>query len=150
MKHLISFLLIIISVSASAQIQKISTEWLFAYYMPYDNNLSSLSDTIVTMIQRGIKTKSVVVTIQSDTEGGGGMKRFIITSDTILTSPVDTDFSSHTSTYAGYLAWITQGIDHKKRALIFLDHGGKLDEIGLDSYPTEKFLRVDSVSEVIR
>lgn len=150
MKRLVSLLLVIISVSASAQSQKISTEWLFAYYMPYDNNLSSLSDTIVTMIQRGIKTKSVLVTIQSDTEGSGGMKRLIITSDTIITSSVDTDFSSHTSTYAEYLTWITQNIVHKKRALIFLNHGGKLDEIGLDSYPKEKFLRVDSVSELIR
>jgi hypothetical protein len=150
MKYFGILLLVIVSISTSAQKSRISTEWLFIYYMPYDNNLSNFADTIVTMIRQGLTSTNVVATIQADTKGSGGMTRFIITSDTVITSSVASDLSAHTTTYSDFLAWNAQMINHQRRGIVFLDHGGKLDEVGLDSYPQEKFLRVDSIREVLK
>lgn len=131
-----------------AQGNKIKTDWIFIYYMPYDNNLSEYGVKIVNMIKDSISSNNVVATIQSDFEDSLGMTRYIITKDTILKSFVNSEYSGHTKSYEDYLIWVKEKIEFNKKAVIFLDHGGKLDELCLDEKPKRCFLKVDSLKNV--
>jgi cysteine peptidase C11 family protein len=141
-------LLILLLSPVHAQ-QKTRAEWLFIYYMPYDNNLSSYGDTIISMISKNITSDKIIATVQADFAGASGMKRYLITSDAVKISDVEGEASANTKTYRNYLDWVAQNIQTKKRAIVFLDHGGKLDEVCMDRYPIYKFLRVDSLRKEV-
>lgn len=149
-KNLILFILLFLASYFSFSQEKIKTDWLFIYYMPYDNNLSDLGDTIIAMIKDSITSDKVVAVVQADFSDSLGMKRFIITKDTIIITSLVTEYSANTQTYKDYLAWVTENFELKKSVVIFLNHGGKLDELCLDQYPQKKYLRVDSVKTVLQ
>ena len=124
--------------------QKIETTLTFVYWMPYDNNLSYWADTVYQMIQSGIKSDDIIVTIQKDVAEDDGMTRSIISNDDIKNYHVTDERSYSGETFNNYLLWVSDRIKSDKYVIIFLDHGGKLDEIGLDEFPEERFLRIDS------
>ena len=99
------------------------------------------------MISKNIRSNKIIATVQADFAGSGGMKRYLITSDTVKISNVEGESSANTKTYRNYLDWVVQNIQAKRRAIVFLDHGGKLDEVCLDTDPLDKFLRVDSLGK---
>lgn len=123
-------------------------DWLFVYYMPYDNNMSDLRGPILKMIRSGIKSDRVIVTIQGDFLDSG-MKRYLVLKDTILTFDVDGEGSAITETYRRYLDWVGSTVMAQNRAIVFLNHGGALDALGYDERPAPKFLRVDSLRTVL-
>ena len=145
----LTFLTLIIFYTSLGYTQKLDSEFTFIYWMPYDNNLSSWADTIYHMIQHGISHEGIVVTVQRDLANEVGMTRSIIRKDGISHSKIQEDRSSNGLAFYDYLKWVHQKINSDKYAIIFLDHGGKLDEIGLDQYPSEGFLRVDSAAWAI-
>lgn len=124
--------------------QKIDTKLTFVYWMPYDNNLSLWADSIYQMIQSGVESTEIIVTIQKDVSGNGGMTRSIISNEGILNHKIKDENSSSGKSFNDYLSWITRKIKSDRYVIIFLDHGGKLDEIGLDEFPEKGFLRIDS------
>jgi len=67
------FNIIILTINCSIAQKKL--EWLFIYYMPYDNNLSNLGTRIIEMLRSGTSDK-VGVTIQADFADTTGIKRY--------------------------------------------------------------------------
>lgn len=146
----LSILIAALSQCAYSQSKTIKTDWVFIYYMPYDNNLHEYGEKIISMIRDSISSEKVMATIQADFNDKSGMTRYLITKDTILTYHVNNEYSASTKTYEEYLAWVENKINYNKKAVVILDHGGKLDEVGLDQYPEFKFLKVDSLSSVYK
>jgi len=128
---------------------KLRTDWLFIYYMPYDNNLSDKGETIIKMIGDNIKSENVIASVQAEFANVSGMKRYLITNQGISITAIENDRSASINTYQEYLEWVKDNVEYNKLAVIFLDHGGKLDEICLDERPIYQFLKIDEVNSVL-
>ena len=122
--------------------------WLFVYWMPYDNNLSRYGEPIIKMIEENIKSDNLIVTIQADYVDNHGMKRYKIDNNGISVTIIDNEYSASIDTYKEYLEWIKDTFLYDKLAVVFLDHGGKLDEVCLDEKPTYQFLKIDELKSV--
>ena len=147
-KHTILIVLFFSILSVSAQ-KKYNPEWLFIYYMPYDNNLSEYGATIKNMLKKGLVDENIMVTIQADFADTLGIKRYILSKDTIIQNNILTENSASTNTFNHYLTWINDNFTSKNYCLIFLDHGGHLDELCLDENPEFNFLKIDSINNPI-
>lgn len=128
---------------------RVKTDWLFIYYMPYDNDLSLQGSKIIKMIKEGIKSDKVQAVVQADFAGEGGSYRFSISAEKIDTIKIEEEASAQYTTYQDYLNWVQQYFDFEKSVIIFLDHGGKLDELCLDEYPQQAFLKIDELAKVL-
>lgn len=124
--------------------QKIESKLTFVYWMPYDNDLNVWADSIYQMIQSGVSTTDIIVTIQKDVSGDSGMTRSIISNEDIVNYQISDDKSYSGKSFNDYLSWVFNRIESDRYVIIFLNHGGKLDEIGLDEFPEKQFLRIDS------
>lgn len=127
--------------------KKIESDWHFIYYMPYDNNLSRFSTPIIDMIQNNINSDKISVTIQLDDRKTNGSKRYLITSESTNKYQIPDESSDDINTYKSYLEWVESIVSYKKKAVIFLDHGGKLNEVGLDEYPNNGFLTIEDIQK---
>lgn len=145
---LLFFALLFLYLPSPGQPAAATPEWLFIYYMPYDNNLSFWEKEITAMLKTNISHTNVMAVIQADNAEQTGSTRYVINKDTVLRYQVATEYSASTKTYADYLAWVYRNFSFKKQAVVFLDHGGRLDELCLDEYPENKFLKVDSLRTV--
>jgi hypothetical protein len=117
--------------------------------MPYDNNLSIYGETIIKMIGDNIQSENVTAAIQAEYADNDGMKRYLITNRGIAVTDIDNEQSASIQTYREYLEWVKDNVEYNKLAVIFLDHGGKLDEICLDERPIYQFLKIDDVASVL-
>jgi hypothetical protein len=120
--------------------------------MPYDNDLYlskdrriRYGDEIIKMIGDNIRSENVIVTIQAEFADKPGMYRYIMNKNGVSIATINNEYSASIATYKEYLEWVKDKVDFKKLAIIFLDHGGKLDEICLDEKPTEQFLKIDEI-----
>jgi hypothetical protein len=100
------------------------------------------------MIGKNIKSDNVIVTIQADFDDNLGMKRYILTQNGSIVTSIENENSASIRTYKQYLEWVKAEIEYKKIAIVFLDHGGKLDEICLDEKPVYEFLKVNELKNV--
>ena len=50
-------------------------EWVFVYYMSYDNDLSSFGEVILRDLRNGLLDSKVAVVVQADFIDSKGMKR---------------------------------------------------------------------------
>lgn len=148
-KKLTILIIIFFSVFYLSAQKKYKTEWLFIYYMPYDNNLSGHGDTIKNMLKKGLINENVMVTIQADFADTLGINRYILTKDTIIKNNILNEKSASTNTFNNYLTWVESNFISKNYCLIFLNHGGGLDELCLDENPDVNFLKIDSINNVI-
>ncbi len=139
----ILFLLLLITAQYPAQ------KWLVAYYMPYDNDLDHSAEFIVKESFNGVKSPNLTVVFQADRMDSTGMKRVVLNSGALDTIEISSEQSSHTESLENYLSWIEKEFEFSKMALIFLNHGGKLDEIGLDEYPAKSWMKIDSLAHVV-
>jgi hypothetical protein len=103
--------------------------------MPYDNNLSYLHEDILSMINNGIDSDNVNAVVQTDLDDTLGMTRTIITNDKKISTHISEENSASKKTYDDYLDWVKTKFHFEKCAIVFLDHGGKLNETGLDEQP---------------
>lgn len=146
----VSVLLIWICITFSLKAQeKQKLEWLFIYYMPYDNNLSVYTDTIINMLSEGLINDDIMVVIQTDFADSLGMKRYVLSNDTITQSNISTENSASPQTFDEYLIWVNNNFNSKNYCLVFLDHGGSLDELCLDEYPEQNYLKIDHINKSI-
>ena len=74
------------------------------------------------------------------------MHRVSITQGDLKLHPLQSDHSARTESLMSYLEWINDNYEFEHIAFIFLNHGGKLDEIGLDEHPTQEWMRIDSLA----
>lgn len=149
MKQLLILILIsFIGKNAFSQNDKLKTDWLIVYYMPYDNNLSVYGEPIIKMIGDSLKSKKIIAAVQADFRDTLGMERYIITEDSTYKTQISNEYSASSDSYEQYLKWIIEKVIFNKLAIVFLDHGGKLDQVCLDEKPKYQFLKVDSLKQV--
>ncbi|NRB59180.1 MAG: hypothetical protein HRU50_04475 [Winogradskyella sp.] len=129
---------------------KFKSDWHFSYYMPYDNNLARFSEPIIKMIEENINTDKISVSVQLDDKQTEGSSRFFITSKGTQIEKTKDESSDNIETYTRYLNWVESKVDYKKHAVIFLDHGGKLNEVCLDEFPNNGFLTILEIKEAYK
>lgn len=130
-------------------------DWVFVYYMNYDNNLEPCGRPILDMLKAGVVSDRVVVTCQADFRDTDGLRRYVITKAGGETCEqlADQENSADEETLAAYLEWVKQRFPGKKYALVFLDHGGALAEMSNDGNPGreggQKWLEVTETAQVV-
>lgn len=111
-------------------------EWTFIYVMSYDNNLEGCADIINEGLKRGVVNGRVAVSVLEDRTDSKGLKRIVTdgknSSETRLKSEDITDMK----VLREHLDHATRHLPAKRYALIFLNHGGKLDSMCADEHLT--------------
>lgn len=110
-------------------------EWVFVYYMAYDNNLEHCGRPILDMLQKGITSEDVAVVTFADFRDRDGMIRYEQTKEGEKHTRLKTEASAHESTVKECLGWTRENYKSKRYALIFLNHGSRLSEMSHDEYP---------------
>lgn len=133
---------------------KAAERWVLIYYMSYDNNLDPLAAPILDGLQRGVAGSGLVVTVLVDDRDRRGLKRYAITGRGTEVERLATDDSSSTATFAAYLDWARNRYPADRYAVVFLDHGGRLDQMCLDDWPGEgrdaAWLSARAVADALR
>lgn len=117
--------------------------------MPYDNNLSEFGSVIINEMKAGVQNDSIAIVIQADFADTVPSQRILITKDSIYYFDCDIENFSSTDSYRQYLSWVKTNFAFHKSALVFLDHGGRLNEICLDEKPDNSYLKTDSLKKII-
>jgi hypothetical protein len=115
-------------------------EWVFVYYMSYDNDLSSYGEVVLHDLRNGLSNSEVAVVVQADFIDSRGMKRIGLyyadekahRKETIVRS----EDSADEAELKKYLEWVRRKWNAKNYCIIFLDHGGKLNHMCLDRKPS--------------
>ena len=113
-------------------------DWGVAYYLSYDNDLAKATPIIVKAIRAGVNSPATVAAVQVDLPGPGGMHRIEITSKKVTSTNLKSDDSANEDEAIAYLDWFVKTYPCKHYAFMFLDHGGRLDEMCLDESPDTK------------
>ena len=114
-------------------------EWVFVYYMSYDNDLSSFGEVILGDLRNGLSNSKVAVVVQADFIDSKGMKRIGLyyadgkahRKESILKS----EDSADEAELRKYLKWVRKKWAAKNYCIIFLDHGGQLNHMCKDNKP---------------
>jgi hypothetical protein len=134
--------------------EKHSYEWSVLYWMPYDNNLSRFGVPILEMLTRGVQSDNILV-VESDFSGAKQLSRNIIAKGKINLQQLETANSASEEIFAEYLNWAKSQFQAEKWAIVFLGHGGRLDEISPDEHPepgsfsVTKWMNIYKLSQII-
>jgi len=112
-------------------------EWLLIYYMSYDNNLEGCGPVILDGLQEGAKEGSLAVTVLADFRDRDGLRRIVLSPAGRQEQKLDTDNSASEGVLEEYVAWAAKTYPAKRYAVVFLDHGGELDDMSFDEQPGE-------------
>ncbi len=110
-------------------------DWIFLYWMPYDNDLSRFGTPIINMIAKGVQNQNILVVVESDFWNAKQLSRSVITKGKIATQALDTANSASEEAFADYLNWAQSQFEAERWAIVILGHGGHLDEISPDENP---------------
>lgn len=113
-------------------------DWGIAYYMSYDNNLDGFGAGIIAQIEEGIQSHNVVAAVQADFKQNNGMQRVTITSKGKYRDVMESEDSADVNQVIAYLRWFIKRYPCRKYMVVFLDHGGKVDEMCNDGNPQTK------------
>ncbi len=89
----------------------------------------------------------------ADDPDPGGLTRHVISSDGRSWQRLATDDSASEAVFGDYLSWVAKTHPAKHYAVVFLDHGGRLDEMCFDERPgggTKHWLNARLVGERLR
>jgi len=139
-------------------------EWVFVYYMSYDNDLSSYGRVILSDLSKGLLNSNVAVVVQADFIDSKGMKRIGLyyadgkthRKETILRS----EDSADEAELKKFLKWVRKKWVAKNYGIIFLDHGSSLNHMCKDNKPFKdrnrnkpfgsgKWLRASEAAKVV-
>lgn len=109
--------------------------------MSYDNDLYICGDKIINMLEKGVVNPNQSVVIQADFPDTPRMKRIVIQrvgGKTVMKNSVtESDESASTESLEEYLGWVLKNFKSDNYVLVFLDHGGMLNEMCLDATSDE-------------
>ncbi len=139
-------------------------EWVFVYYMSYDNDLSPFGEVILRDLRNGLSNSKIAVVVQADFIDSKGMKRIGLyladgkthRKETILRS----EDSADEAELRKYIKWVRKKWVAKNYSIIFQNHGGKLNHMCLDQKPSRdhnknkqfgsgKWLRASEAAKVV-
>jgi hypothetical protein len=130
--------------------------WVFLYWMPYDNNLSIFAKPILDQLTRGVNAPEVAVVVEADGIDSSHLTRFLIACDGTTTTVLETTNSADIATFEEYLTWARTQFHADHWVLVFLGHGGRLDQISPDDHPdpgsaqNRQWLSIQDLSEAIQ
>jgi len=114
-------------------------EWVFVYYMSYDNNLEKFGPKILEDLEVGMVSSKTAVVVQADFQDSGGMRRIslryingMVQKEEML---LESEDSASLDELQQYLQWVWERYKSKNYVVVFLDHGGKLDQMCADERP---------------
>ncbi|MCU0518846.1 MAG: clostripain family protease, partial [Oscillatoria sp. Prado101] len=107
-------------------------DWIILYWMPYDNDLWRFGKPILDMLAKGVRSENILVTVESDFWGDKNLSRRAISKDRVGVEQLKTANSASEEVFAEYLNWANSRFAADKWAIVFLGHGGRLDEISPD------------------
>lgn len=110
-------------------------DWGIIYYMSYDNNLEPFGKSIIDAIREGVKSPRIVAAVQADFSDPGGMHRYTIKASGISEERVPSDHSADEQQVIAYLDWFVKKYPSNRYVVVFLDHGGGVDEMCFDQNP---------------
>ena len=144
-----------VALSFESMSNKQMYDWIFLYWMPYDNNLSGYRTPILQMLTRGVQSENILAVVESDFSGAKQLSRNVIAKGNIDIQKLETANSADEEVFAEYLCWAKSRFDAEKWAIVFLGHGGCLDEISPDEHPDPgagsgtKWMNIKKLSDVI-
>jgi hypothetical protein len=114
-------------------------DWVFIYYMSYDNDLSPFGEVILKDLKSGLSSSKVAVVVQGDFIDSSGMERIALyyadgkthRKESLLRS----EDSADETELRKYLEWVHEKWVAKNYCIVFLDHGGKLNQMCKDNKP---------------
>jgi hypothetical protein len=114
-------------------------KWVFVYYMSYDNDLSSYGEVILSDLRKGLSNSKVAVVVQADFIDCNGMKRIGLHYADGKTHRKETTVRSEDSADEAelrkYLEWVRKKWVAENYCIVFLNHGGKLNQMCKDVKP---------------
>ncbi|MHC4310632.1 MAG: clostripain-related cysteine peptidase [Planctomycetota bacterium] len=117
-------------------------EWIFVYYMSYDNDLNPFGKVILSDLTKGIVDSKTAVVVQADFTDNRGMKRIALQHSNGKPRRKEIVLKSEDSAdeyeFRKYLEWVRKKWDAKNYCIVFLNHGGKLNNMCLDRKPFKK------------
>jgi hypothetical protein len=140
LKPLLFVVLVLFIAGGLFLFQKENTyDWIFIYYMSYDNDLSNVGERILRDLQKGIVNSKVVVLTQADFIDGKGMKRIALYRSFGRTKrkeiPLKSEDSADPNQLEKYFRWIRENWKANNYCIVFLNHGGRLNSMCLDEKP---------------
>lgn len=108
--------------------------WTLIYVMSYDNDLSPIGAAILDALETGVD-ETLRVTVLADFVGPDGLQRIAMDGDGRATETLETDDSASEENLAAYFEWALARYPADRYAIVFLNHGGRLDEMALDAAP---------------
>jgi hypothetical protein len=117
--------------------------------MPYDNDLSRFKEPILTQFKNLNLKGNVCTTFQVDQANDKGLMRYIINSK-LDSIQVNEERSASAQVFKEYLLWSGKEFKARHYAIILLSHGGLVNEYGVDQFPKQKWLRIDSIALAIK
>ena len=141
--HLKPWLLVLLILPIAGSLllsQKEKTyEWIFIYYMSYDNDLSSFGQGILRDLQKGLVNSKVAVLTQMDFIDGKGMKRIALYRSFGRTKRKEISLKNEDSADPNqlekYFRWVRENWKANNYCIVFLNHGGRLNSMCLDEKP---------------
>jgi len=130
-------------------------DWIVLYWMPYDNNLSRFGTPILQMLTKGVQSDNILAVVESDFSGAKQLSRNIISKGKIDSRSIETSNSGSEEVFAEYLSWAKSQFQADKWAIVFLGHGGCLDEVSPDDNPSPgsasptKWMNIQKISDII-
>ena len=122
--------------------------------MSYDNDLASFGPVILDALEHGVQGTGFVVTVLADDTERDGLRRYSISSQGRAREILNTDNSASEDVLSDYLHWVTETYPAKHYGVVFLDHGGRLDDMCLDKWPDandqERWLSARLVGGLLR
>ena len=130
-------------------------DYVFLYWLPYDNDLSKMANQVIQDIRKGTQ-KGLVAAIQADTADSSFMIRHTFEEGTgsfeILIQKTD---SADIENFKEFLDWASHKYEAHSYVITLLNHGGGLNQICRDDQPnsTKKipnWLHIEDVSQAIK
>ena len=114
-------------------------KWVFVYYMSYDNDLSSYGEVILSDLRKGLSNSKVAVVVYADFIDSIGMKRIGLYHEDGKIHRKETSVRSEDSADEAelrkYLEWVRKKWVAENYCMVFLNHGGKLNQMCKDIKP---------------
>jgi len=139
LKPLLFIILIFLLVAGIFLSKEKTYDWIFIYYMSYDNDLNSVGETILGNLQKGIVNSKIAVVIQADFSDNKGMKRIALYRTFGKSKrkefPLKSEDSADPNQLKKYFQWVMENFKAENYCIVFLNHGGKLNDMCRDEKP---------------
>ena len=118
-----------------AGIRRRRRPWVLAYYMSYDNDLDACGPVILDALEHAVQGTSVAATVLVDDAPGDRLKSYAFSSGRRQKRELPTDNSASSRVLESYLLDVVDRFPAARYAVVFLDHGGRVNEMCLDERP---------------